>query len=111
MLATPYLKPLTLDKNPNIRFNVAEILASLDDESGYDTLLSELHNDKYSLRATLCLPVEHIENPQPVLEANKNSPDSAIREQIEEELVQAALKTSERGCYFAQKVYQPLVGV
>jgi len=42
MLAAPYLKPLTRDKNPNIRFNVAEILASLGDESGYDILLSEL---------------------------------------------------------------------
>ena len=111
MLATPYLKPLTLDKNPNIRFNVAEVLASLGDESGYDILLSELHNDKYSLRAALSLPVEYIAKTQPVLEANKNSPESDIREQIEEKLVQAALQTGERGCYFAKKVYQPLVGV
>jgi len=107
-LAIPFLKPLVQDKNPNIRFNAAEVLTSLGDESGYDILLSELHNDKYSLRAALCLPVEYIEETRPVLEANKNSPDSAIREQIEEQLVQADLQTGERGLYFAKKVYKSL---
>ncbi len=105
-LATPLLKPLLQDKNPNIRFNAAEVVASLGDESGYNILISELHNEKYGLRAALCLPVKYIEETRFVLEANKSNPDSSIREQIEQKLVQANLQNGERGLYFAKKVYK-----